>query len=573
MSEPTARILDLSDYWNMVRARRWVVVITAVILAFVAATYVLLKPNVYVSQVKVVVQPLINPTISNLPGSTANALTPDMGTESEIVKSITIAQDVVTKLNLTQTPQALLKHLSVSVVRDTTVMVLSYKDPEPQRAAQVAQAFAVAYLAQRNAAVEDSVNRAKAPLEAAIATNTATLKTIEAALASTPSSQTAKVNLLKFQLSTTEATIQELTTNVNGLEATGSASQGGDIVQNATIPNSPTGPNLPLAASLGLFLGAILGCGVAIVSGLRENKVGGRDELAHHLGAPVMAVIPRVEGWSRTETAELVTREEPGAPASEAYRTLATNVRFLRSQQPLRILVVTSAMPGEGKSATAANLAVVLAETGLRTVLVDADLRRPRASRFIGVNDRAGLREALDGTRDLVDVIQATDTENLWIVGAGVVPQDPVSLLAGPNADAVFDGLRRVADIVVCDAPPTLPVADASVLAEESDAVLFVHDPSISNRTALEDAVRQLRTAGANIIGGVYNNISAAQRNYLGYASYDEYYGPDRTSFRPVPAAAEVPANVAADGTPKGGNGWKPQGTGERKSQLPGGRS
>jgi len=124
--------------------------------------------------------------------------------------------------------------------------------------------------------------------------------------------------------------------------------------------------------------------------------------------APVMAVIPRVDGWGRSETAELVTREEPGAPASEAYRTLATNVRFLRSQQPLRILVVTSAMPAEGKSATAANLAVILAETGLRTVLVDADLRRPRASRFIGVPEHAGLREALDGTRDLVDVIQAT---------------------------------------------------------------------------------------------------------------------------------------------------------------------
>ena len=85
-----------------------------------------------------------------------------------------------------------------------------------------------------------------------------------------------------------------------------------------------------------------------------------------------------------------------------------------------------------------------------------------------------------------------------------------------------------MADIVVCDAPPVLPVADASVLAEESDAVLFVHDPGISNRTALEDAVRQLRTAGGTIIGGVYNNVSAAQRNYLGYASYDQYYGPDR---------------------------------------------
>jgi capsular exopolysaccharide synthesis family protein len=568
LSEPTTRILDLSDYWNMVRARRWVVVITAVVLAFVSATYVLLKPDVFVSQAKVVVTPLINPVVG-ISGSTSNALQPDMGTEAEIVKSVTVAQDVQSKLKLTQTPQALLKNLSVGVVGETTVMVLSFKDADAQVAAQIAQAFAVSYLEQRNKTVHDSVGRAIAPLQATIDSDNVALKEIEDQLANTSSSATSKIAGLKFQASLLQTSIQDATARINEIQSTGDASQGGQLVQGATVPNKPSGPNLPLAAGLGLFVGALLGCGIAIVSGLRENKVGGRDELAHHLGAPVMAVIPRVEGWDRAETAELVTREEPGAPASEAYRTLATNVRFLRSQQPLRIMVVTSAMPGEGKSATAANLAVVLAETGLRTVLVDADLRRPRASRFIGVNDRAGLREALDGTRDLVDVIQATDTENLWIVGAGVVPQDPVSLLAGPNADAVFDGLRRVADIVVCDAPPTLPVADASVLAEESDAVLFVHDPSISNRTALEDAVRQLRTAGGNIIGGVYNNISAAQRNYLGYASYDEYYGPDRNAFHPM--TPEIPTGVAAEGTGKGGNGWKPQG--DRTSQLPGGRS
>jgi polysaccharide biosynthesis transport protein len=570
LPEPTSRILDLSDYWNMVRARRWVVVITAIVLAFAAATYVLLSPKVYLSQAKVVVEPLINPAFAQVSGSTANSLTPDMGTEAQIVKSVTVADDVIATLKLTRTPQVLLKSLSVGTLQNTTVMTVSFTDRNPQVASQIAQAFADSYLKLREGTVQAIVTQETAPLLAAIASDTASLTRILQQLAIT--TDKGQQSVLHFKAQTLQSSILAATANKNAIIATGSASQGGEIVQKATIPNSPTGPKLPLAAALGLFLGAILGCGIAVISGLRENKVGGRDELAHHLGAPVMAVIPRVDGWDRSETAELVTREEPGAPASEAYRTLATNVRFLRSQQPLRIMVVTSAMPGEGKSATAANLAVVLAETGLRTVLVDADLRRPRASRFIGVNDRAGLREALDGTRDLVDVIQATDTENLWIVGAGVVPQDPVSLLAGPNADAVFDGLRRVADIVVCDAPPILPVADASVLAEESDAVLFVHDPSISNRTALEDAVRQLRTAGGNIIGGVYNNISAAQRNYLGYASYDEYYGPDRTSFRPVPTA-DLPAAVAADGTGKGGNGWKPQGSGDRTSQLPGGRS
>jgi capsular exopolysaccharide synthesis family protein len=540
LSEPTTRILDLSDYWNMIRARKFIVVVTAIVVAALCAAFVLLKPKQYFAQAKIVVTPLIDVAVTPVPGSTANTLQPDMATESEIVKSADVAKVAAGDLGA-QSQDELVKHVSVGVVRDTTVMTIGFTASTPQAAAAGANAFATAYLSQRFDLAKSGFDQARIPLEAAKKTLVEQYAQIQRDIQNT--SSLAEQATLKQQAEDVATSISSISAKLVDLDSQASVSQGGRSVQAATVPSSPVGPNLPLAIALGLVIGAVLGSGIAIIRGLRENKVGGRDELATHLSAPVMAVIPKVDGWDRAERAELVTREEPGAPASEAYRTLATNIRFFRSQTPLRVLVVSSAMPAEGKSATAANLAVILAETGLRTVLVDADLRRPRASRFIGVTDGPGLREALEGSRDLVDVIQATEIENLWIVGAGAVPQDPVSLLAGPNADAVFDGLRRVADIVVCDAPPVLPVADASVLAEESDAVLFVHDPGISNRTALEDAVRQLRTAGGTIIGGVYNNVSAAQRNYLGYASYDQYYGPDRARKVKV---IEVPAQPGA---------------------------
>jgi capsular exopolysaccharide synthesis family protein len=564
LPEPTTRILDLSDYWNMVRARRWTVIVAALLIAVMSAGYVLLKPKVYYAQAKLVVSPLINVAITPVPGSTAGTLEPDMPTEAEIAKSVDIATTVRDSLGLSQSPETLVKSVSVTVVRDTKVMTIGFTSSDPKVAADVANAFSTTYLSTRQQAVRDQVQQAIVPLNSSLADKREEYLKIAQDIEET--NNPAVGSDLRQQAQTLSLSIESLQSKIDDLESQGSVSQGGSSIQAAVTPSSPVGPNLPLAIALGLVVGAILGAALAIVRGLHDNKVGGRDELAQHLGAPVMAVIPRVEGWDHAEKAELVTREEPGAPASEAYRTLATNVRFLRSQQPLRVLVVTSAMPSEGKSATAANLAVVLAETGLRTVLVDADLRRPRASRFLGVSDRAGLREALDGARDLVDVIQATDTENLWIVGAGAIPTDPVSLLAGPTADAVFEGLRRVADIVVCDAPPVLPVADASVLAEESDAVLFVHDPSISNRTALEDAVRQLRTAGGAIIGGVYNNVSAAQRNFLGYASYDEYYGPGgRGQRKQAGATVDVPAPPASL------NGGKT--SGDRATGVPGTRT
>jgi capsular exopolysaccharide synthesis family protein len=287
-----------------------------------------------------------------------------------------------------------------------------------------------------------------------------------------------------------------------------------------------------------------------------------------------MGVIPAVEDWSSRDKAELVARDQPNGPAAEAYRTLATNIRFLRSQRAVGVVVVTSALPGEGKSATTANLATVLAETGVRTLLVDADLRRPRAERFLGVPNGPGLRDALEGTTSLGDVVLATDVPNLSIIRSGSMPSDPVALLAGPHADAVFHDMRRLGDIVICDAPPTLPVADASILAEAADVVLFVHDPAISSRTALEDAVRQLRTAGAEIAGGVYNNITSLQRNTLGYASYDQYYGPDdrakgsskrttKAAPRPAPPSP-VPPPIDAPGNGRSAPTGVPTKSGDR---------
>jgi capsular exopolysaccharide synthesis family protein len=556
LSEPTTRILDLSDYWHMVRVRKWTVLTCAVLVATLAAGYVLLKPAQYRATATVQVNSIINPVTSNASGGTQNAAAPNMATEAQAVKSIGVADAVKASLpNLTLTPQQLSKRVTVGTVRDSTVMTIGYTAASPTQAAAVAEAFARAYLAQRGATVQRYISAAVVSLESEVKSYQKSLSDQQHLLNNTPNT-TAQVPI-RANINTLVKEIAAFKTQIADLTSTAAVAtiSVGSIVQDAVAPSAPIGPNLPLAIAIGLVLGAILGAGLTIVLGLRANRVGGRDELAIHLSAPVMAVIPKVEGWDKAEYAELVTREDPAAPASEAYRTLATNIRFYRSQQPLRVMVVTSALPSEGKSATAANLAVVLAETGLRTVLVDADLRRPRASRFIGVADHTGLHEALTGSRDLVDVIQATDIENLWIVGSGSVPRDPVSLLAGPNAASVFDSLRRVADVVICDAPPILPVADASVLAEASDAVLFVHDPAISNRTSLEDSVKQLRTAGGAIIGGVYNNISAAQRTYLGYASYDAYYGQDRKSRRAGRSLEAAAIDVSLASANGSGNG------------------
>jgi len=552
------RVLDLRDYWRMIRTRIWTVLAMATIVAAIAGAYVALRPPTYYSQAKVIVDPLVNPAITGTVGN-SSALQPDMVIESEIVGSIDIARAVREDLNLSASPEELAATVRVEPLRDAAVMYIGYLASQPETAATIANSFAEQYLANRKEQVDAQVEAAITPLENQIDALAAEAGALEAAKEASDDPQ--EIGTFQAEIEGKQAQIMQLGTDIAEIQGN-APNSGGSIVQFATAPREPSGPSLVLASILGFIVGAIIGAGLAILLGLRANRVGGRDELAEFIGAPVMGVIPTVDDWSSRDKAELVTRDHPGGPAAEAYRTLATNIRFLRSQRAVGVVVVTSALPGEGKSATTANLAVVLAETGVRTLLIDTDLRRPRAERFLGVPNGAGLRQALEGSRTLDDVVLATEIPNLSIVRSGSIPDDPVSLLAGPHADSVFHDMRRLGDIVICDAPPTLPVADASILAEVADVVLFVHDPAISSRTALEDAVRQLRTAGGEIAGGVYNNITTLQRNSLGYASYDQYYGPDDRSrarkrapaTRDEPAATK-PSDVPPKVEPASGNG------------------
>ncbi|CAN5739092.1 hypothetical protein BH18ACT17_BH18ACT17_04840 [soil metagenome] len=554
----TSRILDLSDYWRMIRTRIWTVIAMATIVAAIAGAYVALRPPVYYSQAKVIVDPLVNAALAGTVGN-PSAGAPDRTIEAEVGRSTTIATAVADSLGLDTTPQQLVRKLTVEPQSDSAVLLIGYSASTPETAAAVSQGFAEEYVAARKEKIATLVDDAIAPLQTFVDGLVDDAAKINQDILTT--SSPGKLGELRASSDRIELEINSNLESIAEIRSKAGTSPGATIIQDAVVPTLPSGPSLVLASILGFIMGAILGAAFAIVLGLRANRVGGRDELAEYIGAPVMGVIPSVEGWSSRDKAELVARDHPGGPAAEAYRTLSTNIRFLRSQRSVVVIVVTSALPGEGKSATTANLAVVLAETGVRTLLVDADLRRPRAERFLGVPNGPGLREALEGSATLDDLVLQTDVSNLSIVRSGQMPYDPVALLAGPHAEAVFHDMRRLADVVICDAPPTLPVADASILAEAADAVLFVHDPAISSRTALEDAVRQLRTAGAEIAGGVYNNITSLQRNTLGYASFDRYYGPDERAKGPKrgaksssgTAAPTLPAGAAID--PPSGNG------------------
>ncbi|MCA9875258.1 MAG: CpsD/CapB family tyrosine-protein kinase [Ardenticatenaceae bacterium] len=201
----------------------------------------------------------------------------------------------------------------------------------------------------------------------------------------------------------------------------------------------------------------------------------------------------------------LITLTDPRSPVSEAYRTLRTNLSFYSLDNPLRSLVVTAPASGEEKSVAVANLAVTMAQSGRRTVLVDCDLRRPSLHTFFNLNNDAGLTSMVLND-DATPPLQATSVENLWLLASGPKPPNPADLLGSRKIDQLIELLTDQYDVVLFDAPPVIAVTDAAVLGAKVDGVLLVISAGKSRRDHAERAKEMLEKARVRIIGVALTN-------------------------------------------------------------------
>jgi protein-tyrosine kinase len=258
-----------------------------------------------------------------------------------------------------------------------------------------------------------------------------------------------------------------------------------------------------------------------------DDRLRGRTDLETAIGAPVMTMIPEIPAWRDKERAHLVTLQAPRSPAAEAYRTLRTSILVAAADQGYKTLMVVSAIAGEGKTTTAANLAVVLAQADKRVVLISADLRRPRLNDFFGLpSSERGLSEVLEGGRKAWEAMRSGKVDNLWVMPSGRVSDQPTELLQSEAMRELLANQREVVDFIIIDCPPVLAVADALVVAPMADAILYVANEQSTPRGAVFAARAQLDQVGARLLGAILNNVESKS---TGYAYYGQYVYADTT--------------------------------------------
>lgn len=295
------------------------------------------------------------------------------------------------------------------------------------------------------------------------------------------------------------------------------------VIDRAQLPATPVEPvpreNLLLGAGLGLMIGA----GLALLLDALDRSVHGPADLVRLTGKPLLGIVPRRKDF---EAHPVVTADDTGTSAAEAYRVLRTGVRFADLGRPLKTILVTSPMPGDGKTATAANLAVAIAQGGDRVLLVDADLRRSRIPRVMDVPSEPGLTSVVLGDVTEQAAIRGI-AERLFVLPPGPLPPNPSEILGSSSMAELINRLSTVADVVVFDGPPVVPVTDAQVLAALVDGVIFVAHDGRTTRDAIEEAIRRLDLVGAHIVGAVLNGASRSGEysedyRYAAYAATDK---------------------------------------------------
>jgi succinoglycan biosynthesis transport protein ExoP len=289
------------------------------------------------------------------------------------------------------------------------------------------------------------------------------------------------------------------------------------VVQPADVPLEPSSTGLPLTLAIGLVLGLAAGVGVALLRTSLDTSVRSAEQLRRATSAPPLGTIVADPGAT---TRPLIVHDDPQSPRSEAFRQLRTNLQFVDVDKPPQIVVVTSALPGEGKTTTVANLAVAIGSAGRRVLVVEADLRRPALADAFGLDRAAGLTTVLTGRAELDEVIQPWGGV-VHVLASGPLPPNPSELLASRHARELLEALRERYDLVLIDTPPLLPVTDAAAVAPSTDGVLLVCRYGRTREHQVSAAAAALRSVSVPLLGGVLNG---APTRRIGYGKYATYY-------------------------------------------------
>jgi non-specific protein-tyrosine kinase len=503
--------VDLRQQLSVIRSwSKWIVAAT-VLAALAAFALTNILPKTYESEAELLVGQTLQTTNPNVDVvQTSQSLA---RTYAEVATTRRVLAAVMARVGASGSVNDFAEKITVTTSRDQPIIVITARDGDPQDAADIANAMADELKSQapaisgaeagpRSFAEEDLANTEEQIT--AVRTEIAALGKIR----DPTEVQQSRLDELQGRLVTLQGIYVAMLSSVDSTSANTLS-----IIDPAVAEPAPASPRPIFDTALAAVLALLVAVGAVFLWEKLDDRLKSPEDVERVTGLPVLGTIVRMPGdGDRKPFYRLATLLFPRSPAAEAFRTLRTNVEFASVDEPFRTLVVTSSVPGEGKTVVAANLAIAFAQAGRRTILVDADLRRPGVHDIFSVANSAGLTDMVrDQDIDLADVARRTEEPELTIVTAGAIPANPAELLGSHRTELVLQRIRDAADLVVIDTAPVATVTDAAVLAARADATIFVVQPYQTSQRNVIRGREALAKVGAVVAGVVLNNVPAGR--------------------------------------------------------------
>jgi capsular exopolysaccharide synthesis family protein len=501
----TAANADLADYLRIIRRHWFLIFVVTVLCVGLAVGYTKIEAKRYESVAKVQIPEAVGQ-------SSRDQTIADLQTEVQVMKSDEVARGATKILKDGRTVPQLLSHLQVKTPTEARVLVITYNGKTPVKAQKGAAAFGDAYVLYKTAQAKNDIDGQVGALQPGINALTKQLSTAQATLDRQDPNSAAARSL--------NVTIGRLTTNLAQLQAQqdtlrSQTVDGGQVLSPATLPTKTAGTGLLTNAAIGLLAGLVIGLILTFTRDRFDEQVREPADLQQVLSVPNLGSIPVLPDRHRKRDTSLVTLHAPEGPHADAFRRLRSAVLLMMRANDAKIVAITSANAGEGKSTVAANLAVTLAQAGNSVCLVSADVRRPTLDQFFQVPGHTGLMDVLDGSVTLDEAL--VQVAGLALLTSGRPHANPTDLLQSVLMETTMTALRANFDYTVVDTPPVLAVADVLGMATMLDVVLFVVSASETTEADITAAETELNNVGANITGAIMNRSMASTTRYKAY--------------------------------------------------------